>query len=214
MKGKPSPGPFAVRVTLFRSPPRFVTGAYAGGREDPDVHSLWSHAGRILLSQPRSSPGLSVCRSAEVSRSYGELGIVHRDESDQRRDHARCDLRFRYARRWVRRSIKNSWSRISAAAVDIVSIERVDGNDVSVGTHSSMGRRSTCSFVPKTPCPRVGVGRVRHVLHPQESSGANQVTQDFLVKLVLKADGTREGEDTATITLRGRASASTCRSRR
>ncbi|MGA9520955.1 MAG: choice-of-anchor D domain-containing protein [Myxococcaceae bacterium] len=149
------------------------------------------------------------CAGVEVSRSYGELGIVHRDESDQiiiSRD-ATYDFGTLMLGETLQKKliVKN----LGGGPLNLVSIEPVEGTDVTVGSKVVEGAALDVRFIPNT-----GVGASESVefdmvFSPRKAEG-NPPTQDFLVKLVLTADGTREGEGTATITLRATAVSSAC----
>ncbi len=150
------------------------------------------------------------CVGVEVSRSYGELGIVHRDESDQivitrdaTYDFGTLALGETLQKKLV---VKN----LGGGPLNLVSIERVEGNDVSVGSTLVDGAALDVRFVPNTGVRASESVEFDMFFTPRKAVG-NTPTQDFLVKLVLTADGARDGADTATITLRARAVASSCR---
>ncbi len=150
------------------------------------------------------------CDRSQVSRSYGEIGILHHDESDNvvtARD-ATYDFGVLPMGETIQKKliVKN----LGGGLLTLLSMERLEGDEVSIGTAVVDGAAFDVRFVPDTEVGASETVEFDMTFSPKKSNGG-EPTQDYLVKLVLSAGGTREGEDTATIILRGSASAGTCK---
>ncbi len=149
------------------------------------------------------------CVRARVSRNHGELGIVHRDETgnvvitrDATFDFGTVPLGGALQKKLI---VKN----LGGGTLTLVSIERVDGGDVTVGSKVADGAAFEVRFVPLTDVGASESVEFDMFFTPKWAEGS-QPSQAYLVKLVLNAGGTREGEDSATITLRAASSAGSC----
>ncbi|MGA9521676.1 MAG: choice-of-anchor D domain-containing protein, partial [Myxococcaceae bacterium] len=172
------------------------------------VHSVRTLTG-VVLAAVVIIQGCQ-CDRSQVSRSYGEIGIVHHDESDNvvtardaTYDFGTLPLGQTLQKKLI---VKN----LGGGTLTLLSMERVEGNsEVSIGTDIIDEAPFEVRFVPDTNVGAQESVEFDMFFAPKTASGA-QLADEFLVKLVLTAGGTRDGEDTATIVLRGAASAGTC----
>ncbi len=149
------------------------------------------------------------CDRGRVGRSYGELGIVHHNESDQvltlrdaTYDFGNVTMGESAHRRLV---VKN----LGGGELTLLSIDRVDGSDITLGPRIVDAAPFEVRFVPGTGVGSQEIVEFDMFFTPKRASGS-QLEENYLVKVVLSAAGTRSGEDTATVTLRGTALAGDC----
>ncbi len=208
-RGNAFPGPLASTDPSSQdSLPQFITGAYAGGRGDPMyVHSFRTLAG-LVLAGAVVIQGCQ-CDRSQARRNYGEIGIVHHDDRDNvvtardaTFDFGTLPLGQRIQKKLI---VKN----LGGGALTLLSMERLEGNEVIIGTEGDDAAPFEVRFVPDTSVGAQETVEFDMFFTPKATSGA-QPGEGFLVKLALTAGGTRDGEDTATITLQGRGSAGTC----
>ncbi len=173
---------------------------------------MYVRSGRMLVGLLLATAAITqACQcdlGARLERSYGEIGIVYRNHDDQvvtTRD-ATYDFGVLTLGETLQKKliVKN----IGAAPLTLLSVERVEGGDVTIGSAVVDGAPLDVQFVPNTSVGASETVEFDMTFTPKKANGI--LAQDYLVKLVLTADGTRQDENTATITLRASAVSSTC----
>lgn len=149
------------------------------------------------------------CDRGQVSRSYGEIGISHVDETgsvvtgrEAVYDFGTIPMGEQVTKKLV---VKN----LGTGLLTLVSMERLEGDPVTIGTVVEEKAAFDVKFVPETAIGSSESAEFDMVFAPPLFESSDP-TQAHYVKLVLSAGGTREGADTATIILRGTAAAGAC----
>lgn len=150
------------------------------------------------------------CDRTNVNRSIGELGISHLDEAGQVITSRDATYDFGTHAIGNRLHKKLVVKNLGGGPLTLLSVKWVEGDPVSFNSEPVTNAAFDVAFVPET---HVGGGESVEfdiAFTPPGSAGTASPSQDYYVKLVLTADGTREGENTATIQLRGTAVAAGC----
>lgn len=150
------------------------------------------------------------CERAQTSHSYGEIGVVSVDEQGAVITGREATYDFGVVTMGDHVDKKLVVKNLGTGTLTLVSMERVDGDNVTIGTEVMDRAAFRVDFVPDTTIGSSDAAEFVMSFTPPNALDANLPSEDHYVKLVLSAGGTREGEDTATIILKGTAIAGSC----
>ncbi len=146
------------------------------------------------------------CGSEGVGRSYGEIGVVHLDAfgatitgRDALYDFGTLQMGDRVQKKLVIRNL-------GQGALTLISLERTEGSAVTIGDIAAENAAFDVRFVTSTVIEAGNYAEFDMAFTPPHGSG--NVSHE--VKLLLSAGGTRPEEETAVITLRGKATPGAC----
>ncbi|MBI3184553.1 MAG: choice-of-anchor D domain-containing protein [Myxococcales bacterium] len=162
---------------------------------------------RFLLLLALSLAGCECGRKAQVSERFAEIGIPWTDPDgaevvnrDATFDFGMALVGDRVARKLIVRNV-------GSGPLTLVSLERVEGDPVTIADASEMGSAFEVRFAPGSSLAPLEEAAFDMVFTPTRPAEAGL---DHYARLLLKGGGTRPGEGEATIVLKGSSGSSTC----
>ena len=147
------------------------------------------------------------CGETETERRFGDLGLVYKADGDSTRTDREALYDFGSVFMGQTVTEKIVVKNLGAASLTLSSMEKLEGDTVSIGEGGDANPVWKVAFVPGTT---LGVSEYVEIEVTFAPPQIEEVQREHGVKLMLRAEGAREGENEATITLKGLAVSGVC----
>ncbi len=148
------------------------------------------------------------CGSDNVAQNYGDIGVVHRDEAGTAVISRDALFDFGTLPMGERVTLKLIIRNMGQGSLTLSALERTEGDAVTIGDVAMDLSAFDVRFIPGTVVDTGGAAEFEMSFTPPHQSSSGDVAHE--VTLVLTGGGTAPGQDTALITLRGKATAGAC----
>ncbi|MBX5480697.1 MAG: choice-of-anchor D domain-containing protein [Myxococcaceae bacterium] len=149
--------------------------------------------------------GCDCARTGQTNKSFGEIGVVWIDA--QQNVVTSRDATYEFGTVAVGDSVTKKMvvKNLGTGQLILTSLEYLEGDGVNIADATMDNASFDVRFVRDTTLGASESAEFDITFHPVPAP-----TRAHSVKLLLRAAGTREGEETATITLTGEATSDTC----